>query len=106
MAGIERVRALHIGLHRALVRLEQTVAHSERAGLIELDDLLHDGFSVGSADARSNGAEPAQDRLGRGAGSASRALALELVTDHVGVQVKESDLFELVAFGVLEQPPQ
>src|SRR5271165_333990 len=59
-----------------------------------------------SADARGDGAEAAQDRLGRRPGTPSRALALELVAHHVGVQVEKGDLFEFVALGVLEQPPQ
>src|SRR5450631_2334505 len=38
--GIERVRAVHVRLHRALVLLEQPIADGERAGLIELDHCL------------------------------------------------------------------
>src|SRR5208283_4528888 len=59
-----------------------------------------------STDPRGDRTESTQDRLGGGAGTASRALALQLVADHVGVQVEERDLFEFVAFSILEQPPQ
>src|SRR5439155_2916249 len=43
VAGIERVRAVHVRLHRALVFGEQAVADRERRSLVELDGLLFHG---------------------------------------------------------------
>jgi hypothetical protein len=37
--GVERVGALHVGLHRALFGRQQAVADGEGAGLVELDGL-------------------------------------------------------------------
>jgi hypothetical protein len=40
VSGIERVRPVHIGLHRTLILGEQPIADGEGAGLIELDRLF------------------------------------------------------------------
>ncbi len=41
--GIQRIGAMHVRLHRALVFREKPVADGERAGLVELDLRIHDG---------------------------------------------------------------
>src|SRR6185295_11130581 len=68
MPGIERVGPMHVRLHRALVFREKPVAHGERAGLIELDLRIHDGYPMLAATV------PMRRRMASAVGPVRRAL--------------------------------
>ena len=90
VAGVERIVSLDRRLDGALLGLEQAIADGEGAGLIELDELVH------QATFAATGADVAQQVLGDRAAAAHLRLALELAVDDPPVEIEEGERLQLV----------